>query len=77
LLRLFSRVANQIGIGLGAGGVVAVAIDRTTSSTAQGSVAAIVLPAVALTMAVVGGLAAVGAAKRGLETRPSEALRAE
>src|SRR6185436_11650897 len=54
LFGIFSRVARQIGLGLVAGVVVAVAIDRVVGTTAQGSLAAIVLPSIALTMAVVG-----------------------
>lgn len=77
LIGIFSRVARQIGFGLVAGVVVAMAIDRVTGNTTSGSLTAIVLPAIALTMAVVGGLAAVGAARRGLRTPPTEALRAD
>jgi putative ABC transport system permease protein len=77
LIGIFTRVARQIGFGIVAGVVVAIAIDRVTANTASGGLAAIALPAIALTMAVVGGLAAVGAARQGLNTQPSAALRAE
>ena len=77
LIAIFSRVASQIGVGLVAGVVAAVAIDSATGNTAREGLMAIVLPAVALTMAVVGCLAAIGPTRRGLETQPTEALRAE
>jgi hypothetical protein len=77
LIGIFSRVARQIGFGLVAGVVVAMVIDRVTGNTTSGSLTAIALPAIALTMAIVGCLAAVGAARRGLKTPPTEALRAE
>jgi predicted lysophospholipase L1 biosynthesis ABC-type transport system permease subunit len=77
LFGIFSRVARQIGFGLVAGVVVAMAIDRVTGNTASGSLTVIVLPAIALAMAVVGCCAAIGAARRGLKTQPTDALRAE
>ena len=77
LIAIFSRVMSQLGVGLVAGVVAAVAIDSATGNTAREGLKAVVLPAVALTMAVVGCLAAIGPTRRGLETRPTEALRAE
>jgi hypothetical protein len=63
-MAIFSRVMSQIGHGLVAGVVPAVAIDSWTGNIARGALTAIVLPAVALTMAAVGCLAAIGPTRR-------------
>lgn len=77
LMVISSRVAWQLGAGLAAGMAIGVAIDVATGGAAEGGLRAIVLPAIALTMAIVGGLAAIGPARRGLATQPTDALRTE
>ena len=77
VLAVFSRAASQIGIGLGVGVAAAVGIEQLTDGGLVGGRGAVLLPAIAVIMAVVGLLAALGPARRGLRIEPTEALRAE
>ena len=78
LLRsIFSRVAVQVAIGVVLGAIGAVAIAPATAGAPLAGRLAIVTPAIALTMAVVGVLAAYGPARRSLRIEPTEALRGE
>ena len=75
LISIFSRAAGQLGSGVGAGIVFAVALDLVSNGEALGSAGLTVLPVIAITMVVVGLLAASGPARRGLRIQPTEALR--
>ena len=78
LLRsIFSRVAVQVAIGVVLGAIGAIAIAPASAETALAGRLAIVTPAIALTMVVVGVLAAYGPARRSLRIQPTEAVRAE
>jgi putative ABC transport system permease protein len=78
LLRsIFSRVALQVAIGVALGAIGAVVIAPASAGAALAGRLAIVTPAIALTMVVVGVLAAYGPARRSLRIQPTEALRAE
>ncbi|HEV2074836.1 MAG TPA: FtsX-like permease family protein [Thermoleophilaceae bacterium] len=77
LWSVFSRAAGQIALGLAVGVASAVLLESATGGELMGGRGAVLLPAIALVMAVVGLLAALGPARRGLKIQPSEALRAE
>jgi predicted permease len=78
LLRsIFSRVAVQVAIGVVLGAIGAAAIAPASAGAALAGRLAIVTPAIALTMVVVGVLAAYGPARRSLRIQPTEALRGE
>jgi putative ABC transport system permease protein len=75
---IFSRVALQVAAGVAAGAVAAAAIaPATTGGVALRGRLAIVTPAIAVIMAIVGLAAAYGPARRSLRIQPTEALRAE
>jgi ABC-type antimicrobial peptide transport system permease subunit len=57
--------------------IAAVLIDTASSGEALGRVGYVLLPAMALIMMVVGLIASIGPARRGLRIQPTEALRAE
>jgi hypothetical protein len=73
LSRVFAQVTLGIVIGIGLAGV----IDRLLEGGWTGRRGALVLPAVAALMAVVGLLAAVGPARHALRIQPTEALKSE
>lgn len=75
LMSIFSRAAGQLGAGVAAGMVFAVALDVASSGEALGTAGLTVLPVIAIAMVVVGLLAAFGPARRGLRIQPTEALR--
>jgi putative ABC transport system permease protein len=75
LISVFSRAAGQLGAGVAAGLALAVGLDVATSGDALGSAGLTVLPVIAVAMVVVGLLAALGPARRGLHIHPTEALR--
>jgi ABC-type antimicrobial peptide transport system permease subunit len=52
-------------------------LDVATGGEMMGGAGMVLLPAVALVMTVVGLLAALGPARRGLRIQPMEALREE
>jgi predicted permease len=75
LAAILSRAALQLGIGAGLGLSVAVGIDVLTGGGLTGGRGRIVLPAVTLVILLVGLLATLGPARRGLRISPMEALR--
>jgi predicted permease len=74
---IFSRALGQLALGLGVGLSAAALLDLTTGGELMAGKGTLLLPAVAALMFVVGLLAALGPARRGLRIQPSEALRAE
>jgi predicted permease len=76
LAGVFSRAAGQIAIGLVVGLLVATLLNDVAGNFTGGQ-AALFMSATAALMAVVGLLAALGPARRGLRVEPMEALRAE
>ena len=73
---VFSRAAGQLAIGLTVGAAGAIALDKVVGGGLLGGQAAVLLPLVALLIAAVGLLAALGPARRGLRIEASEALKA-
>jgi hypothetical protein len=74
LTGVFARAVAQLGAGVLAGLVIAGALELIGDGT-MGGRAAILLPAVSLLILVIGTLAALGPARRGLAVQPTEALR--
>jgi predicted permease len=78
LLRsIFTRAALQLAAGIGVGTVLALMIDRASDGEMLGSLGRALLPVTAVVMTIVGLLATMGPARRGLRIQPTEALRAE
>jgi predicted permease len=77
LLGIFTRSVAQLAAGVVVGVIAAVLIDTASSGEALGRVGYVLLPAMALIMMVVGLIASIGPARRGLRIQPTEALRAE
>jgi hypothetical protein len=75
LRSVFARAAGQIAVGLVVGVAAAAAIERITGGGLVGGRGVVLLPALAMLMAIVGLLAALGPARRGLKIQPTEALR--
>lgn len=73
---IFARAVRQVGVGVLVGVGVAALLFRVAGGKISGTGAATLLLAAAL-MTVVGLLAALGPARRGLRIQPSEALRAD
>jgi predicted permease len=71
---IFARASAQLGAGVLAGLVLATALDRLAGD-ALGDRTPVLLPAVAALMVIVGLMAALGPARRGLAVQPTEALR--
>jgi hypothetical protein len=74
---IFSRALRQLALGVALGSTVAVVLDRASDGEIMGGRAVALVPIVAATMIVVGLLAALGPARRGLRVQPTEALREE
>jgi putative ABC transport system permease protein len=74
---IFTRAARQLGLGLGLGVAVIVLLEVLTQGGMMDGKGAVLLPAVAMVMMVVGLLAAAGPARRGLRIQPMDALREE
>jgi ABC-type antimicrobial peptide transport system permease subunit len=72
---IFSRALGQLAAGAALGMAAAVALERASGGVLMRGNAAIVFPAVALSMMAVGFLAALGPARRALRIEPTEALR--
>jgi ABC-type antimicrobial peptide transport system permease subunit len=77
LRSIFSRAMAQIAAGIAIGAAVAGLLDLASDGELMGGHAAIILPTASLLMMLVGLLAALGPARRGLAIHPSEALREE
>lgn len=76
LANIFSRVAGQLAVGLVIG-TAAAAFFNSLVENLTGEKGAVVLSVAALLMVVVGLLAALGPARRGLRIQPMEALRTD
>ena len=74
---IFSRALRQLAIGIALGLIAAGSLDFVAEGDALAGRSAILLPAVALLMLIVGLLAALGPARRGLRIQPTEALKSE
>jgi putative ABC transport system permease protein len=77
LLGIFGRASAQLGAGIALGLAVASAIEWVGPGGTMGGNALLLLPSVVGLMSLVGLLAAVGPARRGLKVQPTEALRDE
>ena len=75
LVSVFSRAGGQLGAGVIAGIVLAVAADTLSGGDALGRAGLVALPVVSVAMVIVGLLATLGPARRGLRIHPIEALR--
>ena len=75
LTGIFSRAALQIGSGIALGLTIAAIALPLTAGEMKGFNAFLVLPAVAIFMLVVGAIAALGPARRGLAIQPSAVLK--
>jgi putative ABC transport system permease protein len=73
----FSRVAVQVGMGVILGALGAMVIAPANEGVVLAGRLAIITPAIAATMVLVGVVAAYGPARRSLRIQPTEALRAE
>lgn len=79
LLRgIFAKAAAQLGIGVIVGAALAFVTDNLAGGDALGPTGRLVfVPMMAVVMIVVGLLASIGPARRGLKVQPTEALRSE
>ncbi len=77
LRSVFSRVAVQVGMGVVLGALGAMAIAPLSDDVVLAERLAMVTPAIALIMVLVGVVAAYGPARRSLRIQPTEAVRAE
>jgi ABC-type antimicrobial peptide transport system permease subunit len=78
LAGIFSRTFLQVTAGVAIGFVLSLGLFEDFANTRiTSSHGVAVMSAVAIVMLVVGGLAALGPARRGLRIDPTEALKAE
>jgi putative ABC transport system permease protein len=77
LAGIFARALVQIGAGVAIGLVGAFALESILQGEMFQGQGTLLVPAVIFVMAVVGTLAVVGPARRGLNIQPTEALREE
>jgi predicted permease len=78
LLRsIFARSAAQLAFGIAVGIVAAILIDVFSDGEILGAKSALLLPMMSALMLVVGLLASIGPARRGLSIQVSQALREE
>jgi putative ABC transport system permease protein len=77
LAGIFSRALGQLGIGAAVGFAGAVGLEQLAEGEMFLGQGAVLLPIVAVFMTIVGLLAAIGPARRGLSIQPTEALREE
>jgi ABC-type antimicrobial peptide transport system permease subunit len=74
---IFGRAIAQLGAGVAAGVAIAAAVEWLSDGDMLGGQAMVLLPSVVVVMSMVGLLAALGPARRGLAIQPTEALRDE
>lgn len=72
---VFARALRQLAIGAALGITVAGLLDAATTGELLSGKRAVLLPGVAAFMMIVGLLAALGPARKGLRVHPTEALR--
>jgi hypothetical protein len=77
LTEIFHRALRQVSVGVALGVGMALLIDGTADGEALRGSGGLLLSGTALVMSVVGLLAALGPARRGLGIEPSEALKGE
>jgi ABC-type antimicrobial peptide transport system permease subunit len=77
LTGVFARAMRQIALGVVVGVSAALVLDALRDGTLLRGYGGVLLPAIVLIIGLVGGLAALGPARRGLRIEPAEALRAE
>jgi predicted permease len=77
LASIMARAVRQLALGVGVGLTMAIGIDLAAGGVLMNGRGLFVVPATAVFMLIVGLLAAVGPARRGLRVQPTEALRAE
>jgi putative ABC transport system permease protein len=78
LLRsICSKAILQLGAGVVVGMTLGVLLDVASDGEMLGSFGRALLPIAAVVMVIVGMLATLGPARRGLRIQPTEALRAE
>ena len=78
LLRsIFARAALQLAAGVLVGMVLGLLLDVASDGEMLGSSGRALLPVAGVVMVIVGMLATLGPARRGLRIQPTEALRAE
>jgi predicted permease len=77
LAGIFRRAAAQLAAGVALGLTVAAALDWLGGGTLTGGNTLLLLPSVVAVMTIVGLVAAVAPARRGLAVQPVEALRDE
>jgi ABC-type antimicrobial peptide transport system permease subunit len=75
LSSVFARAGAHVASGILLGLIGTIALDRLTGRGPLNDGNAIVLAVVAALMTIVGLMAAMGPARRGLAVQPSEALR--
>ena len=75
LAAVFSRSAAQLGAGVAVGVAIALVMNRVSDGAFLGDKGTVFLPVMAGVMIVVGMLAALGPARRGLRIQPTQALR--
>jgi hypothetical protein len=74
---IFARSFAQLGAGATLGVIAAVGVEHLSGGEMLQGHGSIILPLVAIGMTVIGLLAAMGPARRGLQIQPTEALREE
>jgi ABC-type antimicrobial peptide transport system permease subunit len=77
LAGIFGRAAAQLATGVALGLTVAATLDWLGDGTLTGGNTLVLLPSVVAVMSIVGLVAAVAPARRGLAVQPVEALRDE
>jgi putative ABC transport system permease protein len=78
LLRsIFTKAVLQLAAGVVVGIALALLLDVASDGEMLGSFGRALLPIAAVVMVIVGMLATLGPARRGLRIQPTEALRAE